>query len=163
MKKDFYALSFLMLMAIYGHAQVIWEEHPSGYSEPVIIFDVDVVDATTIWTTSFKGNFSGNAWSMVTSNLMSKSTDGGQTWQEIVVPVPNSDWGISNVHALDGMTAWISLFTFGGQGDVYKTSDGGATWTNLDANTAFTNFVHFWDDKKGIAMGVDGYLELYTT
>ncbi|MBK8562187.1 MAG: T9SS type A sorting domain-containing protein [Saprospiraceae bacterium] len=165
MKKDFYALSFLMLMAMYVRAQVIWEEHPAGYSVPVTIFDVEVVDETNIWTTSFKGNFGGNAWSMESSNLLSKSTDGGQTWQEITVPVPSGEWGVSQIHALDGTTAWVAMHTFGGEGDVYKTTDGGATWANLDATTNFTNFVHFWDDMKGIAVGdsKDGYFEIYTT
>ncbi|MCC6724932.1 MAG: T9SS type A sorting domain-containing protein [Saprospiraceae bacterium] len=166
MKKDFYALSFLMLMAMCVRAQVIWEEHPSGYSEPVTVFDVEVVDENTVWTSSYKGDFSGDAWVMIPSNLLTKTTDGGQTWQEITVPVPDENWGVSHMFALDGTTAWLAMHNAANfTGDLYRTTDGGATWEDMDAITNFGDFVHFWDDMKGIVVGdsKDGYFEIYTT
>ena len=56
-------------------------------------------------------------------------------------------------------------------GGIWKTIDGGATWTKQPTaqfnspNYSFTNHVYFWNANEGVAMGdaADGYFEIYTT
>jgi photosystem II stability/assembly factor-like uncharacterized protein len=143
----------------------IWDPHNAGYSLNVNIWDVEAVDENVIWTGSLKGTFSGNAWNVSPSNLISKSTDGGLTWTELTVPVPLANWGVSHIHAFDADTAWLAMYSFASPGDVYKTTDGGITWQDLPATTQFTNFIYFWDASKGIAIAdpKDGYFEIMTT
>ena len=60
-----------------------------------------------------------------------------------------------------------------GGGGIYKTNNGGITWRQLSPgqlfdSTSFPDFVYFFDDRHGVAMGDgngpgDPYLEIYTT
>ena len=162
MKKTLLLFSFSIIW-LSGHAQT-WEGSDAGYSVPVNIIDISLVDENVIWSASRLGDFSGNQWVFSPSNLLTKSIDGGQTWTEIEISVPSTSWGVNQIHALDAETAWVAMYS-GGAGAVYKTTDGGLTWDEQMATTKWTGFVHFWDADKGIAAAdpIDGYFEVYTT
>ena len=73
---------------------------------------------------------------------MMKSTDGGSTWAQLTYW--HSYYGTPEVHAdhhaiaFDPVTANV-VYT-GNDGGIYKTSNGGSTWTNLNNNLAITQF-----------------------
>ena len=163
--KKLYAFSFLCPFFLLHLSAQVWEGQSAGFSETVTVFDVGVAGAGNIWPGSFKGDFSGDGWSVTPSNLLSRSTDGGAAWTGITVPVPVGNMGVSNISALNGDTAWVSVLNWAGQGTVMKTQDGGVTWTEQQATATFTNFVHFWDGQVGVAVGdpESGYPEIYTT
>ena len=77
------------------------------------------------------------------------------------------------IYGLNANTAWACFYNAvaGSGGGIWKTTDGGGTWTQqglgsiFDANS-FPNVVHFWDDSVGFAMGDPNpgtQYEIYTT
>ena len=76
------------------------------------------------------------------------------------------------IHAFDANTAWLAAYpTAGGQqGGIWKTTNGGNTWTQQTSATfnnaaSFTNVVYFWNANEGFCQGdpINGEFELYTT
>ena len=90
------------------------------------------------------------------------TTDGGQTWEMSTFTDPKG-WPVYCIDALNHDTAFTTTST------IYKTTDGGTTWTAATGvfNNAlsFPNVIHFFDQNNGVAMGdpVEGYFEIYTT
>ncbi|HSI09163.1 MAG: WD40/YVTN/BNR-like repeat-containing protein [Rariglobus sp.] len=68
-------------------------------------------------------------------NNLWRSTDHGKTWKAITQLKGRSVVGIE-VDPRDLKTIWISAVTWDGssEGDVYKSTDGGATWTDFTGN-----------------------------
>jgi photosystem II stability/assembly factor-like uncharacterized protein len=71
-----------------------------------------------------------------------------------------------------GTDAYVAAFTdTGGLGGIWKTANGGTTWTKqaaTDYNTtaSFTKLVYFWDTNNGFCMGdpdTPTTFEIYTT
>ncbi len=153
-------------MAVLAHAQ--WTNQASGFISPSAgVFDICVVDANVVWAVPYDGSGNGQPLQEFT-----KTTDGGTTWNNGMVTLPASS-SIVNISALDANTAWASAWD-GAPGPgmgVFKTTNGGATWTQQGAGlifiaaTSFTNFVHFKDANNGVVMGdpAGGYFEIYTT
>lgn len=124
--------------------------------------NVTIVDSNVAWGTGVNGT-DGTALS-----VFSKTTDGGLTWTGGTINFGNSTTGLSDFTAASANLAWAagngSSATTNG---VWKTSDGGTTWTKQVAYgaTSFPDIVHFWDANTGVTMGdpVGGYFEIYTT
>ncbi|MGQ0736039.1 MAG: VPS10 domain-containing protein [Acidobacteriota bacterium] len=123
-----------------------WEVLFDDLDEAVSIGDIAIApnDANTVWVGSGENN---NRQSGSWGNGVYKSTDGGQTWKHmglrdskhiariIVDPV---DHDVVYVAALG------SLWGPGKERGVYKTTDGGVTWTNVlfvDQDTGATELV----------------------
>lgn len=118
-----------------------WTVHFDDLDDVVSIGDIAInpSDANTVWVGSGENN---NRQSGSWGNGVYKSTDGGQTWKHmglagskhiariIVDPI---DHDVVYVAALG------SLWGRGGERGIYKTTDGGLTWTR----------VHFVDDDTG--------------
>jgi photosystem II stability/assembly factor-like uncharacterized protein len=68
-------------------------------------------------------------------NNLWRSTDHGKTWKSITQLKGRSVVGIE-VDSRDLKTIWISAVTWDGssEGDVYKSTDGGATWVDFTGN-----------------------------
>ncbi|MBL9144644.1 MAG: hypothetical protein JNM99_13270 [Verrucomicrobiaceae bacterium] len=68
-----------------------------------------------------------------------RSTDHGQTWTQIThLTEKRSIVGIET-HPSDPKTMWISAVTWSTEpeGEIYKTTDGGATWQDITANIPY--------------------------
>jgi PKD repeat protein len=74
--------------------------------------------------------------------------------------------------AVDANTAWVAMYKATGSSaqGVYKTTNGGATWTHqpsaLFTNSAsFPDWIYFWDANNGTVLGdpISGTFEIYTT
>ncbi|MDP8201734.1 MAG: carboxypeptidase regulatory-like domain-containing protein [Candidatus Tenebribacter burtonii] len=109
-------------------------------------------------------------WAMAIDNTgavadnFTRSTDSGENW---TAGTFNAGTGLSQIFAVDDMTCW-AVFNTGADQGLYKTTDGGANWINMNAGygaSSFTNVIHFFNDNDGFAQGdpIDGYYELYTT
>ncbi|MEZ4986380.1 MAG: YCF48-related protein [Saprospiraceae bacterium] len=84
-----------------------------------------------------------------------KSTDGGQTWADITPNVPDVQWrGVSFVSDTRG---WTLTST----GDVYRTTDGGASWALVNTGTMTQEgTITFTDANTGYATS---FRDLYKT
>jgi photosystem II stability/assembly factor-like uncharacterized protein len=95
-------------------------------------------------------------WASGRAGTFTVTTDGGQTWKAGVVPGAEA----LQFRDVQGVSAKVAyLMSIGTSGDptdfrIYKTIDGGATWTMQFQNQlagAFYDCFAFWTPKKGIA------------
>jgi photosystem II stability/assembly factor-like uncharacterized protein len=81
------------------------------------------------------------------------TTDGGQTWKAGVVPGAEG-LQFRDVQGVSDKVAYLLSIGSGTDSRIYKTTDGGATWTlqfqNQD-NAAFYDCFAFWTPERGIA------------
>ncbi len=136
-----------------------WIEVSSDLSSGLGIGQISIGmnDASAVWAMAINNDGSIN-------DSFTRSTDGGQTWTSGTF---NAGTGLSQIFAIDANTCW-AVFNTGSDQGLYKTEDGGATWTKKgDAygSGSFANVIHFFNDNDGFAQGdaVGGYYELYTT
>jgi photosystem II stability/assembly factor-like uncharacterized protein len=129
---------------------------------------LDAVDASTVWVI---GN-DGLAPSKFV-NQYSKSTNGGTSFTSGTIYTDTNTYRIANMEGIDGNTAWVSAYLKAGQnmGAVHQTTNGGMTWTNMNAagmytnSLSFCNIVSFLTPSIGITMGdpVAGEYEIWRT
>lgn len=105
---------------------------------------VSVAGAEIVWIVGTKGTFV-------------RSADGGRTWQTGTVPDALT-CDFRDVQAIDAQTAY--LMSAGpaekGQARIYKTTDGGQTWSLLYQTQqvgVFLDGIDFWDKEHGIVFG----------
>lgn len=101
---------------------------------------VSAVNDRVVWVSGHRGTWA-------------RTTDGGVTWQ--IGSVPGGDsLQFRDVHALDADNAWLMSAGPGEASRIYRTADGGRTWTlqftNSDAE-AFYDCLAFWDESAGAA------------
>jgi len=138
---------------------VNWIETDSGLPQGLGIGQISVGmnDQTALWALAID-----NGGALVDN--FSRSTDSGANW---TAGTFNAGTGASQIFAVDDMTCWV-VFNTGADQGLYKTSDGGTNWVNMNAGyggSSFANVIHFFNDNDGFAQGdpIDGYYELYTT
>ena len=117
----------------------IFDDQPS-YSIGTVA--LDPTNPEVVWVGTGE-NVSGRhvAW----GTGLYKSLDGGATWSHAGLPA-SEHIGRILVHPADGNTVLVasegSLWTSGGERGVYRTEDGGVTWTRvlgIDENTGVTD------------------------
>lgn len=93
----------------------------------------------------------------VDSTLL-KTTDGGQTWSQIALPnaVSIVFKDIVDVQFVSAQTGYITLSNIDFplyQGVVYKTTDGGSTWNEVDAGNTAAARSYFLSEGNGFVIG----------
>ena len=107
------------------------------------------------------------AWASGTNGTILRTTDGGATWQTLLVPGAEK-LDFRDIDAVDETTAYALSIGSGELSRIYKTSDAGLTWSeqfvNRDAK-AFFDAMAFWDAKRGVAVSdsVDGQFVILMT
>jgi photosystem II stability/assembly factor-like uncharacterized protein len=106
------------------------------------------------------------AWASGAKGTVLRTVD-GETWT--VVPVAGAEkLDFRDIEAWDENTAIAMSIGPGEASNVYKTTDGGATWRRVFANaepTGFWDAITFWDRKHGALFGdpVRGRFQVFTT
>ncbi len=106
------------------------------------------------------------AWASGAKGTVLRTLD-GEIWK--VFPVGGAEaLDFRDIAAWDGNTAIAMSIGPGEASNVYKTTDGGATWRRVFANTEPTGFwdaIAFWDRKHGALFGdpVRGRFQVFTT
>jgi photosystem II stability/assembly factor-like uncharacterized protein len=97
-----------------------------------------------------------------------RTTDGGRTWAPGTVTDAPGDLQFRDVHAFGADVAVLMSAGPGDQSRIYRTEDGGRSWslrwTNEEAD-GFYDCIDFWDDRRGVAYGdaVGGGLRILRT
>ena len=103
---------------------------------------ISPVNSQTVWASGVLGTFA------VTS-------DGGAHWRSGVVPGAET-LQFRDVEGVTDKIAYLLAAGVGTDSRIYKTADGGATWTlqfvNQDPN-GFYDCFSFWTPKRGVVMG----------
>lgn len=133
--------SALLLGAACIPASAQWQMQP--VSTTASFRSVSVPSPAVVWAGGTKGTFV-------------RSVDGGRTWQ--VGNVPDAlDCDFRDVKAFNGQTAFLMSAgpAENGLARLYKTDDGGQTWTLLYQTRqpgVFFDSMDFWDQQHGIVV-----------
>ncbi len=106
------------------------------------------------------------AWASGAGGTVIRTVD-GETWK--VLPVPGATaLDFRDIEAWDENTAIAMSIGPGDASNVYKTTDGGATWRRVFANaepSGFWDAITFWDRRRGALFGdpVRGRFQVFTT
>jgi photosystem II stability/assembly factor-like uncharacterized protein len=100
------------------------------------------------------------AWASGAGGTVLLTTDGGNTWARRIVP-DAEELDFRDIEAFSGRLAFVLSIGDGRLSRIYKTIDGGATWTLQHTNTdpkGYLDALAFWDADHGLAVGdpVDG-------
>lgn len=166
--KKLLLLSILVCVAFIS-ANAQWVSQATTLPATEKIYSISAVNATVAWAYS--------------NNAVLRTTDGGNTWLTMPFNITASTGGPlvtlhpSSIHAIDANTAFVVAIGYAGHANyirIYKTTDGGLTWTRQ--SSAYTNdyrvgtisvadFVYFFDQNNGLIFGDrdSGYFEIYTT
>jgi photosystem II stability/assembly factor-like uncharacterized protein len=110
---------------------------------------------TTTSNASFRGVSVVNervVWASGSGGTVLRSVDGGASWSARNVAGADS-LDFRDIEAFDSARAYV--LSAGEDGRIYKTRDGGRTWTLQFKNTtkgAFFDCFDFWSENAGIAM-----------
>lgn len=128
------------------------EQQTSGTT--TLLQAVSAVDESVVWVSGHAGTWA-------------RTLDGGVTWQAGRVPGADT-LQFRDVHALSADLAWLLSAGPGALSRIYRTTDGGASWTlqfTNDVPRAFYDCFSFWDARRGLAYSdqVDGRIMLLET
>ncbi len=179
MKKRFLALAAFALFCSAPSLHAQWKAYTPALSDTVGAFDLRIAQGNSqvAWCVAMKYDVTPTtfAWVPTDSLFFTKTADGGDTWSAGTIPMGVEPYA-SNICPISSTTAWASGLDVDLVSYVLRTDDGGATWKRqledgFVGATSYVDFVHFWDDKNGVAMGdpapsatePDPFYEIYTT
>lgn len=153
-KSLFFLTGFVFAFHFVPTASAQWTQKLTEQSS--LINNISVVDNNIIWITDQD------------DKAVSISTDAGVSWTKNDLPAVMIEGGTGGICAVSATTAYMIVSM--GQKGVYKTTDGAKNWTRqptaFNNEGSFPDFVHFWNENEGIAVG-DSYngecFEIYTT
>ena len=183
----FYSLLAVVLMATQAYSQ--WSTEVSGLSKPTYsIFSMSVVNPDVVWGSVFDSagfiTSLENGYYPTYKNLILRTVNGGAVWNQTSVNLTTGDSAVIDfIDAINADTAWVCMIDTNNQyGLIYRTSDGGTTWSPQRFNSAYPMFgspygyaeyVYFFNDSVGLCVGDSngtgannanpGYWEIYTT
>lgn len=147
MKYFFYSLTYLIASGIYAQD---WIPQGKGMlTAGHLILSISVVNDSVIWATASESSVVTNQQPVPPNHLIKvlRSVDGGETWERHSVEeaAGNISWDIM---ADDANTAWITTTPLApGDRTLYKTVNGGLTWTSKLTNDAVGVAVRRFDDQ----------------
>lgn len=167
-------LLFLSLFAAAGmNAQ--WTDQDTNFPEASRgVQNIEIINANVVWALGYDGT-TANA----NVQEFTRTINGGANWIQGNIEIFDSNLTITNLSAVSATTAFAgAVDADNGGGGVYKTIDGGETWTNSNPTgyttgqpatlTSYFNVVHFFDANNGLTQGDPigsgfGEFEVYRT
>ena len=113
---------------------------PAGTTALLQAVSVSRTNPDVVWVSGHAGTWS-------------RTLDGGRTWKASVVTGRDS-LQFRDLHAVDANRAWLMAAGTGDKSGIFRTVDGGVSWTHDFVNrdtSAFYDCMAFWDDSTGFA------------
>ena len=137
-----------------GNRDFGWQLTPTGSTAR--LRGLSVVSSDVVWA-------SGSAGTVL------RTVNGGATWQSVGPPDPDvATLQFRDIEAFDAETAVILSIGEGTDSRIYRTTDGGQTWTLAFQNqdpAAFYDCMAFFDNHRGLALSdpVGGKFRILST
>ncbi|HKC66726.1 MAG TPA: T9SS type A sorting domain-containing protein [Bacteroidia bacterium] len=148
MKKQLFTLALGAIGLSAFSQSTVWQSYNSNVAPNTYIQHLSVVDTDVVW------GLDGNLY-----NMFTRTIDGSNFHSGKFNPDTNT-YQAAGISAVNANTAYITSFAkAGGQGQIVKTTDGGATWNSVitagmySGSLAFPDWIHFWDANNGIVFG----------
>ena len=144
-------LSFVILNLVAPtHAQ--WTARNLPHNDSSYIFSLQTPDINTVWAHPAGIHSQPNLHVGSGMNYL-RTADGGETWTFDSIPHTDTGQGISNIAAIDADTAYVATGSVGTQqGYLYKTTNGGRSWSTCLFSYSVIDNVHFWNAAMGISI-----------
>ena len=94
------------------------------------------------------------AWASGSGSTVLRTEDGGAIWKKLTVTSEALDF--RDIDTIDEKTAYVLSIGNGAASRIYKTTDGGITWSLQFRNEdpkAFLDAMSFWDADHGLVIG----------
>jgi photosystem II stability/assembly factor-like uncharacterized protein len=130
----------LLAAAVLAGASTLWIPRPTGTDAE--LRGLAVLDAKRAWA-------SGSGGTIV-------RTRDGERWEKLAPPAGGEELDFRDVESLGGDVVVLMSAGTGDAARIYRSADGGATWTLTDTNPdkdGFYDALAFWDAKEGLVMG----------
>jgi photosystem II stability/assembly factor-like uncharacterized protein len=125
------------------------------------LYEVDIVDSSFAVAAGDGG-------------LALKTQDGGQNWTSIGYPILDNNFWINAIDFVDQNLGWVAGYDYGvgtHESNLFKTTDGGGTWTAIQTNLESQGFtqaggfeeMHWIDANKGFLTGTSSTPHLIRT
>ena len=131
MKTMIRGLLVILCFPTLGFAQAYWQFQNTNFPQGVWAVSLSAPNEQVCWA-------AGHIWPPNTSPYAgySRTTDGGSTW--VCDTIPGAENGyLSQIVGLDADTAYAAVYQYqysvSKPKGVFKTTDGGATWTKQNA------------------------------
>ena len=125
---------------LFGDEAPRWNLTSQESGTEALLVGLDAVSETVAWAGGAEGT-------------LLRTTDGGQTWQALPAPGPDS-LQFRDVEAFGEDTAYALSAGPGAASRIYKTADGGQMWQlqfQSETPEAFFDCMGFWDAEHGLA------------
>lgn len=149
MIKKLFSFLFLFFSFLLLFSQLSWSKiqpvYPSGIDN--ISINLGIVNEQVIWA---------NYWHTNGKVAFTKSMDGGYTWNAIptVFQYNDHNFRVTDFFAASENVAYLATANQNstGKNRLYKTIDGGNTWSLIKDFKTILTYVHFWDVNVGIVV-----------
>lgn len=148
MKTHFPLIFLLFVFLPFNFLRAQWAELNAVNFSSHYFYSISGVDDHVAWGALMPFNFSG-------TQRVVKTTNGGESWEAILINESSPGYITFQIFALDENTAWVVRSRASGQDrtEILKTADGGASWMHqsLPSSNEHTAAVavHFFDENEG--------------
>lgn len=143
-----------------------WQEQATHFATQYRgSYNISIVDPQTVWFTTLNGTDG------TVARDFGVTTNGGINWTPKTFSY-GEEWMPADISPVSATTAWMANYngTTNGGGAIFKTTDGGDTWTRqgeelYSNSSSFLNVIHFFNENEGYAQGdpISGAFEIYRT
>ncbi|MBK8517875.1 MAG: T9SS type A sorting domain-containing protein [Saprospiraceae bacterium] len=133
-----------------------WKKQNINYPFASTGYSPKIVSENVAWTYASKETMDGEKDYL--NYAVMRTTNGGNSWTSETLPFNGKLGDMTSMAVIDDSTAWVSYVesldaAFGKYvSKVYKTTNGGKTWTegNVNIGGDWVNIIHFFDKNTGV-------------
>ncbi len=149
-----YLCFFLFTSFVFEISAQVWESKaPGTLPDNYLVYSISIVNEQVIWALANDITVDNPPIPSSHIPILLESTDGGETW--VVKDIEEAMGRISrDIHTFDENTAFITTQNLGPPGGrgIFRTTDGGDSWTEVLNHDAGGFMLHFFDDQDGVGI-----------